>query len=152
VGYHRDADSDGFGVAATTNLCGSTPPTGYVTDATDCCDADGEVRPGQLGWFTSGSVACGGTFDYNCANGPELQYGNGLGSCANMGACTVSNPTFCSATPGWVGSAPGCGGPGTYLTNCNVAGNECTSSCPDPGSCGRGCAAAVTAPRTQGCH
>ena len=42
-------------------------------------DADMNVRPGQTNWFTSGSAACGGTFDYNCANGPELQYGSGIG-------------------------------------------------------------------------
>src|SRR2546430_746108 len=57
--YHRDADGDGYGVAAVTKLCGSAPPSGYVVNATDCCDADGSVHPGQTGWFTSASSACG---------------------------------------------------------------------------------------------
>jgi hypothetical protein len=152
VGYHRDADGDTYGVAATTNLCGSAPPAGYVTNATDCCDADMDVRPGQTGWFTSGSAACGGTFDYNCASGAELQYGSGTGACTNTGACTVSDPRFCQTTQGWSGTAPGCGGTGTYITGCNVAGSECTPNCADPGSCGRGCATAIAASRTQGCH
>jgi hypothetical protein len=152
--FHRDGDGDSYGAAATTTLCGSTPPTGYVTNGTDCCDADSDVKPGQTAWFAVGSTACAGTFDYNCSSASELQYGSGLGACTTTGACTVNNPTDCDTTTGWYGTttAPGCGGTGTYLTSCNIAGSECTSMCADPGSCGRGCAAPVTVSRTQGCH
>jgi len=150
--FHRDADGDNYGVAATTILCGVAPPPGYVTNATDCCDADMNVRPGQTNWFTSGSVACGGTFDYNCANGNEFQYGTGIGACTTTGSCTVGDPNICNTTPGWSGSAPGCGATGTYLTACNIAPSECTPNCADPGSCGRRCGTTTTAPRTQGCH
>jgi hypothetical protein len=151
-GFHRDADGDTFGAAATTSFCGTTPPAGYVTDARDCCDADANVKPGQATFFTTGSVMCGGSFDYDCINGAELQFGTGLGSCTNTGSCMPSDPTFCDSTAGWLTSAPACGGTATYLVRCNTATSECTDMCQDPGSCGRGCAAAVTISQTQGCH
>jgi hypothetical protein len=151
--FYRDGDGDGFGVATPTNLCGSTPPAGYVTNATDCCDADGMVFPGQTLWFTSGSANCGGSFDYNCANGAEPQYGNGIGACTTTGLCTSAEPYICETRQGWMNSAPGCGGPGTFITGCNIAGGDCNPQCMgDPGACGRGCTGAISVPRTQGCH
>ena len=96
--------ADSYGVAATTTFCGTAAPPGYVADASDCCDADMNVRPGQTNWFTSGSAACGGTFDYNCANGPELQYGSGIGRLHHHGRVhRSSDPTFCAHHAGLVG-------------------------------------------------
>jgi hypothetical protein len=43
--YYRDADGDTYGDAATTTT-GCTTPSGYVTNATDCDDADATAHPG----------------------------------------------------------------------------------------------------------
>ncbi len=44
--YYADSDGDGYGdVSSTTVSC--TAPSGYVTDATDCDDANAGVNPGE---------------------------------------------------------------------------------------------------------
>lgn len=47
--FYRDFDNDGFGNAAVTQL-GYSAPVGYVTDNTDCDDADSLQHPGQV-WY-----------------------------------------------------------------------------------------------------
>jgi len=149
--YHRDADGDTYGTAAVTKLCGATPPSGYVVDASDCCDADGNVHPTQTMYFpTAAMPACGANFfDYNCVSGAEPQF-VGAGACTTSGVCSVSVGLSCTYTAGWSGAAPSCGNPGTYVNGCNQAA-ACTP-CADPGSCGRGCAAAQTGSKTQACR
>ena len=45
--YFRDADADGYGNAAViVRDCDSVPPTGHVTDSTDCNDGAAGVHPG----------------------------------------------------------------------------------------------------------
>jgi hypothetical protein len=70
--FYQDSDGDGFGnrngsVAGGTAVVGCTgsPPGGYVADNTDCDDGDGNVHPGQQGFFSTPSKGTG-TFDYNC--------------------------------------------------------------------------------------
>ncbi|MBI1225177.1 MAG: T9SS type A sorting domain-containing protein [Bacteroidetes bacterium] len=44
--YYVDMDGDGFGNAADLiNVCDAVPPTGYVTDATDCDDTNAAINP-----------------------------------------------------------------------------------------------------------
>ena len=44
--FYRDSDGDGFGTANDTTLaCSSTPPSGYVTNNTDCNDSDATINP-----------------------------------------------------------------------------------------------------------
>lgn len=60
--WYADVDSDTFGdAAATTASCAQ--PTGYVTDATDCDDADGTVNPGE-------TEVCGNGVDDDCDPDP----------------------------------------------------------------------------------
>ena len=47
--YYRDADGDGFGNPAVTQMACSQP-TGYVTNNTDCNDNSALERPGQV-WY-----------------------------------------------------------------------------------------------------
>jgi hypothetical protein len=47
VTYFADTDNDTFGDSTSTNdVCSSTPPTGLVTDSTDCVDSDSNTFPG----------------------------------------------------------------------------------------------------------
>lgn len=43
--YYEDADNDGFGNPATS-IVACVPPTGYVTDNSDCNDAEANANPG----------------------------------------------------------------------------------------------------------
>jgi hypothetical protein len=151
--YHRDADGDGQGVPAVTMFCGSTPPAGYVTNTTDCCDADANVKQGQTGWFTvPANVACGSNFyDYDCVGGAVPEF-TGSAACTTSGACTVSNPDTCDLTTvGWSGPQPSCGNAGAWATSCKS--QSCTTMCADPGACGGSCTGLFnTMSKTQACH
>src|SRR5450631_2471187 len=66
--FYADHDGDGYGeTGKTISFCeveGATPPVGYVTQGSDCCDSDSNAFPGQTKYFTSAD-ACG-SWDYNC--------------------------------------------------------------------------------------
>jgi len=151
--FYRDADGDGYGAAGTTKrVCGSAAPSGYVTDATDCCDADGMVHPGQTGWFTTAAAAgCGASFyNYDCVNGVESQYGAGLASCTTMGSCTAADPKQCVEVDGWQTADPGCGNSGLYLDYCS---QSLPCHCGTEGeTCGSACSAPVFKMQQQACH
>jgi hypothetical protein len=147
-GFFHDADGDGFGAGAATMFCGSTPPAGFVASGTDCCDSDPRAFPGQSNWFT-GLNACG-SWDYNCSGANEPQFSSDAGSCQLSGTCNLSEGLSCDATTGWLGTVPGCGGTGTFLSDCS-RGPACTP-CQDPGGCGFTCGAPKSGPKTMGCH
>jgi hypothetical protein len=50
--FYRDADSDTFGAAATTvTYCDNSTHTGYVTNSSDCDDADNETGVGNTPYY-----------------------------------------------------------------------------------------------------
>ncbi|MBX7052489.1 MAG: putative metal-binding motif-containing protein, partial [Flavobacteriales bacterium] len=58
ITFYADTDSDGYGDAsATVQDC--SPPSGYVTDDTDCDDTDGNIFPGAQEF-------CGNGVDDDC--------------------------------------------------------------------------------------
>ncbi len=60
--YYRDRDHDGYGNPDQTRVtCATTPPSGYVTDGTDCDDRNANIHPGA-------TEVCDGV-DNDCANG-----------------------------------------------------------------------------------
>lgn len=56
--FYADADNDGYGNASSTKKACSKP-TGYVTDSTDCNDANANVNPGK-------AEVSGNSIDDNC--------------------------------------------------------------------------------------
>ncbi|MBS1746371.1 MAG: HYR domain-containing protein, partial [Bacteroidetes bacterium] len=102
--YYRDADGDGFGDPNnSTTVCSSTPPTGYVTDNTDCDDTKLLYADHDGDGFGAGSpVACGVANNSDCndndasVHSPQTYYadndGDGFGNANN-------STTVCSSTP-----------------------------------------------------
>ncbi|MGC4086915.1 MAG: hypothetical protein QM756_03245 [Polyangiaceae bacterium] len=129
--YYRDADGDGFGSAASTTVCTSTPPTGYTDQTGDCCDDGGnltlaaKIHPGQTEWFQAAANLCGVTWDYDCSKKvdlkqTEIQSGCAVGTTAPTCATALAplSETTCgtslsvyicySYTPGGPGAVPQC--------------------------------------------
>ncbi|MFP4601237.1 MAG: MopE-related protein [Persicimonas sp.] len=90
--FYADVDDDGFGDPnETTEAC--SPPSGYVSDDTDCDDTDGDVNPGMSEMCTDGvDNDCDGHID--CADsdcdGATCDAGGQLGTCTN-GSCVTSS-------------------------------------------------------------
>ncbi len=102
--FYRDSDGDGFGTGSdNVKVCGQTPPAGYVTSNSDCCDTDVLAKPTQLDFFTLADKC--GSFDYDCANGAELELPI-ASKCTGNAACVK----------GWTGdTAPACGTAATAI-------------------------------------
>jgi hypothetical protein len=64
VYYFQDADSDTYGNPNVFKLTACVPPAGYVTDDTDCDDANASIHPGA-------TEIVGNGVDENC-NGSDL--------------------------------------------------------------------------------
>lgn len=60
--YYRDADADGFGDSLTSQLACS-PPSGYVTNRTDCNDANASIHPGTTEVCDGADNNCNGQTD-----------------------------------------------------------------------------------------
>ena len=67
--FYQDADSDGYGSpSVTTSAC--TQPAGYVSDKTDCNDANAAVHPGATE-SSSVSNTCNDGLDNDCNGGTD---------------------------------------------------------------------------------
>lgn len=62
--YYADADVDGYGDAATS-VSSCSPVAGYVTDNTDCNDAENTVYPGAIEICDGLDNDCNGDIDEN---------------------------------------------------------------------------------------
>jgi hypothetical protein len=134
--FFRDADGDGFGAGTmSVRICGNTPPTGYVTSSSDCCDTDNRVRPSQTTHFPATNMC--GSFDYNC---------DGF---QTVGDTTIQKCDTVSCSSGWCPRRPdGTPGCGTIVPSCGVAASWlfCHRTGPGGGFCDQ-----ITEQRTQGC-
>ncbi len=63
--YYADSDGDGFG-ANGNSIVACAPPSGYVTDNTDCNDNDANNYPGNTEVCDGQDNDCDGTIDEGC--------------------------------------------------------------------------------------
>lgn len=62
--YYADGDEDGYGNAGSAlGSCFASPPTGYVSDNTDCVDTDSTVNPGATEECNGKDDDCDGAID-----------------------------------------------------------------------------------------
>lgn len=100
--YYRDADNDTFGDPDNSaKFCGATPPAGYRTTKTDCCDSDEDVRPDQTDPKPR-VTNCGGG-DFNCDGAKTLTLPNKAVTNCDLNANT------CTYTEGWSNAVGECG-------------------------------------------
>ncbi len=102
--FYRDGDGDGHGTAADS-VTACSAPTGYVTAADDCNDADPQIHPGA-------PEICDGAIDDNCnqqvdencpcTNGHTRSCGSDVGACAK-GTQTCTNGQWTSTCVGEIG-------------------------------------------------
>ena len=74
--YYRDADVDGYGNAGVTILACSVP-SGYVSNSTDCNDANAAIHPGAIEVCNGVDDNCNGTIDEGCSAAVTLSIADG---------------------------------------------------------------------------
>ncbi|MFT5679435.1 MAG: hypothetical protein ACI8RZ_000339 [Myxococcota bacterium] len=100
--FYADTDGDTYGDAsATTQTC--LQPSGYLTDDTDCDDADAAQYPGADEYCNSEDDDCDGTTDEDAVDGMDFYVdddGDGFGDPSNIEwACEgVENDYDCNDT------------------------------------------------------
>jgi len=120
--WYRDSDNDKFGKSSTfTKAC--SQPTGYVADATDCCDTDANTHPGSNACSASPN-GCS-SFDYDCDGSarecnPPVSTCPEQGICSNLDVCTASSCK--SYSYGFSGF--GCGLAFAYLQTWQTCDND----------------------------
>lgn len=141
IQVYTDNDHDGFGTGTPTFHCGTAATVGFTTNNTDCCDTDGNAKPGQTAYFTAARTGCGG-YDYDCVGGETKQYPV-FNACKESGTCDTAT---CSGVIGWTGtSSPACGVAATFATACEPIPH------PAPSCDGELCQM-TSGSRTQGCR
>jgi Putative metal-binding motif len=127
--WYRDSDSDGYGAAATTTRSCSEP-SGYVADATDCNDANGDINPAATELCDSADNDCDGSTDESDAADAPTWYvdsdGDGYGT-------SSTTKVQCSAPAGYVASATDCDDGSSAVSpaateTCNSTDDDCDSS------------------------
>ncbi len=128
---YRDDDGDGFRgentIVSHDSSCGDAHEA-RASAASDCCDADADVHPGQTAAFERArDHRCQGPrYDYDC-DGQETpqwtQSSNGGPACAGNGGTTCVE----QGGLGWEGPVPRCGRHDDFA-ECNVTNEACTTS------------------------
>jgi len=144
--YYRDADGDTYGdpgVSATD----TSQPAGYVSDSSDCNDADAGINPGATEICNGTDDDCDGNTDEGCATYYEDLDSDGYGNAAVSQVATsqptgyVTNSSDCNDTNGAInpGATETCNG---VDDNCDGSADEgCVTYYQDSDSDGYGNAA-----------
>jgi hypothetical protein len=100
ITFYRDLDGDGYGDPSDSTT-GTTPPSGYVADSSDCDDSDSNVHPGVTEQCNDIDDNCDGNTDEGC-----VTYYQDADS-DNFGNSTVSQVAT-SQPAGYVATAGDC--------------------------------------------
>lgn len=102
--WYRDADGDGYGNNSVTTVS-CTQPTEYVSDNTDCDDANGIFNPGATESCNGFDDDCDGDVDEEGANNSLTFYAD-----SDHDGYGDSNSTLqaCALPSGYVGNADDC--------------------------------------------
>jgi len=136
ITWYQDSDIDTYGnPSVSTEACDDDPPTGYVTNNSDCYDSSANAKPGQTTCFTTNRGD--GSFDYNCDDSQSACNSCSTSSSSNTyyyrqcdaGYCWTDpyNQTFTGYTCS--GSTSTCGAGGTTCTGGKYSGcvyNPCS--------------------------
>ncbi|WP_264510260.1 T9SS type A sorting domain-containing protein [Flavobacterium sp. N1719] len=97
--YYQDADSDGFGNPAVSQVACSQP-VGYVTNSSDCNDAQLQYVDNDGDGFGSTTLAACGVSNNTDCNDSQLRYadvdGDGFGSTTLVACGGVTNNSDCN--------------------------------------------------------
>jgi hypothetical protein len=96
--WYADADNDSYGDLATTELS-CNMPSGYVTDSTDCNDADGSINPGAPELCNSIDDNCNGTTDEEFIN-PIISFASSELVAGLTGPSSSKSPYLTPLKPG----------------------------------------------------
>jgi len=132
--WYADADSDGYGEAASTRVSCSMP-TGYVSNSTDCNDRSSTVHPGATEYCNGTDDDCDGSTDEAGAADESTWYrdadGDGYGlTSSSTRACDL--PTGYSATSGDCNDAEADSYPGNTEV-CDGIDNDCDARTDESG-------------------
>ena len=100
--FYVDNDHDGYGAGSVVKLCGTLPPTGYASNANDCCDNDSSAYPGSAttSIYATGCPSTNGGYDYDCSGASEkVDHGPQYNS-SNVPSCFDSSFGTCGYTDG----------------------------------------------------
>jgi hypothetical protein len=124
---YRDFDMDGYGRDDDT-VCQETCTGSYVSVGGDCCDGEGEVHPGQEGWFLEPYTCPGESWDYNCNGAEDYRYPATPLPTWNCPSFGGTNEEECESHGYWADGTPGICGEMESGTSCMwVDGLYCTS-------------------------
>lgn len=116
--YYRDADGDGFGNAnVTTSVCQTTPPAGYVSNSSDCNDADAGLNPNTVWYYDADDDGVGVSTQTVVGCAQPANYVRQPGDGCPTDRCKVS-PGTC-----------GCG-----VTDTDANGNGLADACQETGA------------------
>ena len=124
--WYPDADGDGYGhMSASSDAC--TQPSGYVSDNSDCDDADADVNPDEDEICDSVDNDCDGDVDEDDAVDASTWYGDGDGD--GYGDADDSSAA-CNAPSGTVPNSDDCDDTDADISPdgeevCDAADNDC---------------------------
>ncbi len=101
--WYQDFDGDGFGNANITNI-GCSPPSGYVSDNSDCDDSNANTHVGAPEICDGLDNNCDGNIDENPSNGTVWYLDNDADGYGDAGYSTMQ----CNAILGYVSNSDDC--------------------------------------------
>ncbi|BCS97150.1 hypothetical protein DSLASN_27820 [Desulfoluna limicola] len=125
--YHEDSDGDGYGnPSVSITSTSATPPSGYVTDNTDCDDTDANTYPGATEICDGKDNNCDGTIDEGLSTNTYYRDADGDGY-----GTIIDTHQGCSPNPGYV-TTPGDCNDNNILINpgaSDICGNNIDEDC-----------------------